>query len=43
MAWMVATELVPDARAGAPERAVAACLVLAFGAMMAFQVLALDL
>jgi zinc transporter, ZIP family len=43
MAWMVVSELIPDARAGASARAVAVCLLLSFAAMMAFQALALGL
>jgi zinc transporter ZupT len=43
MAWMVAAELLPDARAGASGRAVAAALLAAYGAMLAFQGLVLGL
>lgn len=39
MAWMVAAELIPDARAGASARAVAAALLLAFAAMLGLQLL----
>jgi zinc transporter, ZIP family len=43
MVWMVVSELLPDARAGAPGGAVAVCLLLGFVGMMAFQALALGL
>jgi zinc transporter, ZIP family len=38
MAWMVFVELLPDARAAAPLRAVAVSLAASFALMMAFQV-----
>jgi ZIP family zinc transporter len=41
MVWMVISELIPDARAAASSRAVAATLVASFGTMIAVQVLAL--
>jgi ZIP family zinc transporter len=43
MVWMVVSELVPDARAGASGRAVAVCLGLTFVGMLAFQAFALGL
>jgi zinc transporter ZupT len=43
MAWMVVSELIPDARVAASGRAVVATLVLSFAAMMAIQALALGL
>jgi zinc transporter ZupT len=39
MVWMVVAELIPDARAAASPRALAASLVAAFAAMMALQAL----
>jgi ZIP family zinc transporter len=41
MAWMVVAELLPEARAVAPARAVALSLAASFAVMMAFQALLL--
>jgi zinc transporter ZupT len=43
MVWMVARELLPDARAGASRGAVAACVAGAFAVMTAFQAVVLGL
>jgi zinc transporter, ZIP family len=43
MVWMVVSELIPDARAGAPRRFVAASLLASFALMLALQALVIDL
>jgi zinc transporter, ZIP family len=42
MVWLVVSELIPDAREGASNRAVAGALGLSFAAMMALQALLLN-
>jgi zinc transporter ZupT len=43
MAWMVVAELIPDARAGASRRLVAAAVAVSFAALLGLQALVLGL